>query len=74
MKIWKLLLTVFVLVFAFVAIWIHAFYPPDSSCDERLDALRALRICLNDQSCLITLSDVERLERLERHCPTLPNS
>jgi len=42
------------------------------SCDERLDALRALSVCLEDQSCLITLEDVVKLERLKRSCPTLP--
>ena len=73
MKPFKLLLIVFALVFTFTAIWIHAFYPPDTACDERADALRALRVCLSENSCLISLSDVERLERLERHCPILPN-
>jgi hypothetical protein len=70
---WHYVAVTVALALAFAAIYLHAFYPPDTSCDERVDALRALRTCLNESTCLITLADVERLTMLERHCPSLPS-
>jgi hypothetical protein len=65
---------------AAATLYLHAYQPGMfrarqlELCEQRGDAMRALASCIESSSCLITLSDVERLARLQRQCPTSQNA